>query len=184
MSRLARLTLLAYPRAFRRDFGPDYLRTVADLHTHSGHGRLRIVMRLVGESLTTALAMRWEHLMKPARTTLTIAAAVASLAGLVMGSEAIALFVVALAALAALVFAGRDRPITPADPSLTGRWYWWLAGAAATFLVGLGVVAIAEDDGGLSEAAWVTWMLSWATAAVLGVIGIGLGATRLITHRH
>lgn len=183
MNHLARLTLLAYPRSFRRDFGPEYLRTVADLQTHGGHRRARVVMRLVGESLTTALAMRWEHLMKPTRTILTIAAAVTAVTGLVMGSEAIALFVVALVALAALIFVGRERPITPADPSLTRRWYWWLAGAAAAFLVGLGVVAVTEEDGGLPEAAWATWMLSWATAAVLALIGVGLGTTRLLVNR-
>jgi hypothetical protein len=103
---------------------------------------------------------------------------------LVMGSEAIALLVVAIVVLVGLQFAGKDRPITPTDPSMTRRWYLWVAGGAGAFLLGLGVLAVAEEDGGLSEVAWATWMFSWATAAVLGVIGLGLGATRVITHRH
>jgi hypothetical protein len=101
-----------------------------------------------------------------------------------MGSEAIAVVVVAILVLVGLQFAGKDRPITPTNPSITRRWYLWTAGAAGAFLLGLGVIAIAEEDGGLSELAWATWMLSWAAAGVLAVIGLGLGATRLVTsHR-
>lgn len=183
MNRLARFTLLAYPRSFRRDFGPEYLRATADLHSHGRRRRFEIAGRLLGEAVTVAPAMRWEYLMKPTRTVLVVVAAVAALIGLVMGSEAIALLVVALVALAGLVFAGQDRPITPTDPSVSQRWYWWLAGAAGAFLAGLGVLAVTEEDGGLSEAAWATWMLSWATAAVLALVGVGLGTARLVTHR-
>jgi hypothetical protein len=56
-----------------------------------------------------------------------------------------------------------------------------MTGAAGAFLLGLGVLAIDGDDE-LTSAAWATWMLSWATAAVLGVIGLGLGATRLLSN--
>lgn len=119
--------------------------------------------------------------MHSTRLALSVTAAIVAVAALAVGSEAVAVLVVALVALAALAFAGRDRPITPANPSLAQRWYLWLASAAAAFLVGLGVVAITEQDGGLSEAAWATWMLSWAAAVVLALIGVGLGATRLVT---
>ena len=184
MNHLARLTLLAYPRSFRRRFGPEYLRTVDDLQAHARHRRVRLAIRLIGESLTTAVGMRWERLGIPATTPLTIAAAVAALVGLLMGSEAIAVVVVALAALAALVVAGRQRPTTRADPSPTRLWYWWLASAAGLFLAGCGVVAVTENEGGdLPEAAWATWMISWATAAVLTLVGLGLAGARLIT-RH
>lgn len=184
MNLLARLTLLAYPRSFRREFGADYLQMVTDLRTYSGYGRIRVATRLVGESLTTALTMRWENVMPTTRSILMLTAAVAALVGLIMGSEAIAVLVVAAVVLAALGFAGKDRPIAPSDPSVTRRWYWWLAGAAGAFLLGLATLAITEKDGGLSEAAWAAWMLSWAVAAILALVGAGLGAARLISHRH
>lgn len=183
MNGLARLALLAYPRAFRRRFGPEYLRTVADLHTHSPRRRARVALRLVREAVTVAPAMRWANLLEPTRTVLTIVAAVAVVVALLVGSEATAALAAALLVLAALSFAGRDRPIAPTDPSMTRRWYWWLAAAAGAFLVGLGVVAIDGDDQ-LSEAAWATWMISWAIGAVLAIVGVGLGTARLITHRH
>jgi hypothetical protein len=31
--------------------------------------------------------------------------------------------------------------------------------------------------------AWMTWLLSWVTGAVLIVVGLALGATRLIANR-
>jgi hypothetical protein len=122
--------------------------------------------------------------MKPTKTALTVTSGIIALAALVVGSPAIAILVVAMAALVGLQFAGKDRPITPTDPSVTRRWYLWIAGAAGAFLLGIGVVALTEEDGGLSELAWAIWMLSWATAAVLGCVGLVLGATRLITNHN
>jgi hypothetical protein len=183
MNLLLRVALLAYPRSFRRHYGTEWVRTIADMRTHSHHSAIRIGGTVVAEALTTAVHMRWENLMKPTRTALTVIAATITLAALVMGSEAIAVLAVAIVVLVGLQFAGKDRPITPTDPSVTRRWYLWMAGAAAAFLLGLGVLAIAEEEGGLSEVAWATWMLSWAAAAVLALIGTGLGATRLITNR-
>jgi hypothetical protein len=184
MNLLVRVALLAYPRSFRRHYGTEWARTIADMRTHSHHSAIRVATTVVAEAFTTAIHMRWENLMKPTKTLLTIIAAIIALAALVVGSEAIAVVVVAIVVLVGLQFAGKDRPITPTDPSMTRRWYLWVAGAAGAFLLGLGVLAVAEEDGGLSEVAWATWMFSWATAAVLGAIGLGLGATRLITRRH
>ena len=116
------------------------------------------------------------------KTPLTILAASIALVGLMMGSAAIPLFVVALVALVGLQFAGKDRPMARRDLSTARPWYMWLAGSAAAFLVGL--VAVASDgDGELSSLVWTTWMLSWAAAIVLGVVGLGLGATRLVGNR-
>lgn len=184
MNLLVRVALLAYPRSFRRQYGTEWARTIADMRTHSHHSALRIARTVVAEAFTSAIHMRWENLMKPTKTLLTVIAATIGLAALVMGSEAIAVLVVAIVVLVGLQLAGKDLPITPTDPSITRRWYIWIAGAAGAFLLGIAVVAIAEEDGGLSEVAWATWMLSWATAAVLALIGTGLGATRLISsHR-
>jgi hypothetical protein len=182
MNLLVRVALLAYPRSFRRHYGAEWARTIADMRTHSHRSALRVAGTVIVEAFTTAIHMRWENLMKPTKTLLTVVAAAVALAALMMGSEAIAVLVVAIVVLVGLQFAGKDRPITPTHPSATRRWYQWMAGAASAFLLGLGVLAITEEDGGLSEVAWATWMLSWATAAVLGVIGLGLGATRLITN--
>ena len=183
MNRLARLTLRAYPKTFRRDFGSDYLQAANDLRRHGDHTATRVALRLVGEAMTVAPAMRWENRMRHARSALLLGAAVAALLGLVMGSEAIALLVVAAFAIAVLVLAGNDRPITASDPAVTRHWYRWLVGAAAAFLAGIAVLAIDGDDDDLSEAAWTGWMLSWTTAALLALIGTGLGATRLLARR-
>ena len=183
MTLLARIALLAYPRSFRREYGTEWARTLSDMRTHSGHSALRVGGTVIAEAFTTAVRMRWENLMKPTKATLTVIAAVIAAAALVVGSAAIAILVVAIVVLIGLQFAGKDRPITPTDPSLTRRWYLGPAAAAGAFLVGLGVVVIAEEDGGLSEVAWATWMLSWASAAVLGLIGVSLAAIRLAATR-
>ena len=120
--------------------------------------------------------------MKPTKTVLRVIAATIALAALVVGSEAIAVLVVAIAVLFGLQFAGKDRPIAPTDPVITRRWYLWMGGAAGAFLLGLGVLAIDGDE--LTSAGWATWMLSWATAAILATVGVGLAATRLITNHH
>lgn len=182
MNLLLRVALLAYPRSFRRHYGTEWARTIADMRTHSHCSAIRVGGTVVTEAFTTALHMRWENLMKPTKTLLSVIAAAIALAALVVGSEALAVVAVAIVVLVGLQFAGRDRPVTPTDPSVTRRWYLWMAGAAGAFLLGLGVLAIDGDD--LTSAGWATWMLSWATAAVLALIGTGLGATRLITHRH
>ena len=182
MTLLARIALLAYPRSFRREYGTEWTRTVSDMRTHSGHSALRVGGTVIAETVTTAVHMRWENLMKPTKTALTVIAAVITAAALVVGSPAIAILVVAVVILIGLQFAGKDRPITPTDPSRTRRWYLWLAAAAGAFLVGLAVLAIDGDDE-LSSAAWATWMLSWASATVLGLIGVSLAATRLVITR-
>ena len=181
MNQLVRVALLAYPRQFRRDYGTEWSRTLRDLQTHSGHSTPRIAATVVGEVFTTAIRMRWENLMTPARTALMVIVGVVALVALMMGSEAIALLVVALVALIVLQFAGRDRPIALTNPSTTRRWYLCLAGAAAAFLSGFAALAIDGDDN-LSEPAWAIWIFSWTAAALLGVIGLTLGATRLITN--
>lgn len=183
MKLIARVALLAYPRQFRDRLGSEYLRHIGDLSTHHRKSQWQIGATVIGEVFTTAARMRWENLMPQLRLTLTITAAVVALASVVIGSPVIAVLVVAIVALAGLQFAGRDRPIAPTDPSITRRWYQWLAAAACAFLVGLGALAI-DGDNDLSTPAWATWMLSWTAAALCAAIGVGLAATRLLTHRN
>lgn len=182
MNRIARLTLLAYPRTFRRDLGRDYLQAAADLHTHGDRSSIRLVGRLIGEALTTAPAMRWEHLMKSSKLTLTVIAAVAAAFGILIGAPIIALPLLAI--FAALVISARrhDQPIQAQAAAWGARWHLWLAAAAALFLVGFAML-FTEEDGGLSSVAWAVWILSWLAAAVIAAVGLGLGATRLARNR-
>ena len=182
MNALVRAALWAYPREFRRDYGTEWTRTVNDLKVHGGRSTARVIASVLAEAATVGVRMRWENLMPTARTAFTVIAAVIALAALVVGSPAIAVLAVALVALAALQFAGRDRPIATTDPAITRRWWMWLAAGAVAFLIGLATVAIDGDDD-LSPAAWATWLISWASAIVLAVIGIGLAASRLIVTR-
>lgn len=182
MNTLVRVALWVYPREFRRDYGTEWTRTVNDLNTHGGRSTAHVFAVVFAEAATVGIRMRWENLMPTARVTLTIIAAVIALAALVVGSPAVAVLAVAVVALLALQFAGRDRPIAPTDPAITRRWWMWLAAGATAFLIGLAAVAIDGDDD-LSTAAWATWLISWATATLLAAIGIGLAATRIITTR-
>ena len=181
MSRLARLTLLAYPRSFRHGFGSDYLQAVTDLHTHGHHHRLQIAGRLLGDALTTAPTMRWENLMNSTKLTLTVVAAVAAL-GLFFVAPFVA--VPLLAIIAVLVISARrhDQPVVAQAAAWGRHWYLWLAVAAGLFLLGLGIVA-ADADGDLSTPAWAVWILSWLAAVIAAAVGFGLGATRLLNQR-
>jgi hypothetical protein len=121
--------------------------------------------------------------MPPVKIVFSVITAVVALAALVIGSPAIIAVLVALAAMTALQFAGNDRPIAPTRQSTAQRWYLWLGAGGGLFLVGIAVVAIDGDDEDLSSVAWMTWLLSWVTGAVLIVVGLGLGATRFIANR-
>ena len=182
MNVLLRVALWAYPRQFRREYGTEWARTLRDLQLYSGHSTPRIVITALSEALTTAPRLRWENLMATSKTVLMVIVGAIGLVALMMGSEAITLLLVAAVALTLLQLAGKDRPLTAVDSSAIRRWYLWLAGAAAAFGVGFAALAIDGDDE-LSSATWATWMLSWATAAVLAFVGLTLGATRLIANR-
>jgi len=182
VNRLARLTLLAYPRSFRRDFGVDYVQAATDLDTHGQHSRLRVAGRLAGDVLTTATAMRWEQLVKPGKLIVAVVVAVAAAFGLLLGAPSVALPLLAI--LAALVISARrhDQPIATQATAWSQRWYLWLAVAAAMFALGLTALAVDGDDE-LSAPVWAIWVLSWLAAAVIATVGLGLGATRLVNHR-
>jgi len=182
MNRLARLTLLAYPRAFRQAFGQSYLQCVADLEAHSGRNRLRIAGRLLGEALTTGATMRWENLMSSSKLILTVIVTIVAAFGVLLGSPIIALPLI----LAVLVIGARrhDQPIAVEAVAWERRWYRWLGVAAVLFLVGFAMLLTSEDNE-LSSIAWAVWILSWLAAAVTATVGVGLGlgATRLVSQR-
>lgn len=182
MNALTRIALLAYPRSFRDGYGTEWIRTVRDLRVHGGLSTAQLTSQVMVDVLRTAPRMRWESLMKSGKTLLTIMAVVAGAAGLVIGSSAVAVPVVALAAIVAIQAARHDQPIAAELNSMSARWYLWLAAGAAFFLVGFGAL-LTEVDGGLTTVAWATWMLSWLTGAIVGVVGLGLGANRAIAKR-
>ena len=183
MSRLARLTLLAYPRSFRRDFGADYLRTAADLQRYGTTGRARLAIRLVLDAATTAPAMRWETTMLRTKTTLIVAVGLAAAFSVLIGAPILALPLVA--AFVALVLAARfhDRPIATEAAELARWWHVWIAAGVGCLLLG-GSMLVTADDGNLGSVAWTTWIVSWLSAAVFAAIGLGLAAMRFLAHRH
>ena len=181
MSWLARLTLIAYPKDFRQQFGPDYLQAVADLHTHGQRNHIHIASRVLADAVTTAPTMRWENLMNSHKLIITAIAVVAITGGLFLAGPIVAL---PLAVVAALVISARrhDRPIATEAATWGQRWYAWLAVAAGLFAIGAAMLFTA-DDGDLNTAAWAVWILSWLSGAVVAVAGLGLGATRIAQQR-
>lgn len=182
MSLLTRLALLAYPKSFRDSYGTEWTRTVEDLRVHRGLSATRVARCLVVDVLTTAPRMRWESLMSSGKTLLTIVAVIAGAVGLLIGSPAVAIPVIALVAIVALQASRHDQPIAAELTTWGARWYLWLAAAASFFLIG-SAPSSPRRPGGLSDVAWATWMLSWLTGAIVGAIGLGLGATRLVNLR-
>ena len=182
MNRLARLTLLAYPKSFRSDFGADYVQAAADLTTHGQLGRLQIAGCLIGDALTTAPTMRWEYLMKSAQLILVVLAAVAAAFGILLGAPMVALPLLAVFAVLVIVARRHDQPISAEAAAWSERWFLWLAAAAGLFFLGLAAVA-ADGDGELNTPVWAVWILSWLAAAVVATVGLALGATRVVNHR-
>ena len=180
MSRLARLTLIAYPRNFRREFGPDYLQAAADLHAHGRRSHLHIAGHLSSDAITTAPTMRWESLMNSSKLISIVATVVAVALGLFLAGPVVAQ---PLLAFAALVVSARrhDRPIATEAAAWGQHWYTWLAVAAGLFAIG-GTMLLTADDGDLTTPAWAIWILSWLSAAVIAVVGLGLGASRIAQH--
>ena len=182
MKRVARLALLAYPRSFRRDFGDQYLQLVDDLRDHRGHGRSRVLARLLTDTLLTAPAMRWEHLMHSGRIVLPVIAAVVAAFAVLIGAPIVAQALVALFAALAIAAHRHDQPIATEAADWGRRWYAWLLTAGALAMVGFAALST-HDDGDLSTVAWATWILSWLAAGIVGIVGVGLGAMHLRRHR-
>lgn len=182
MNRLVRIALLAYPREFRRRYGNEWARTIRDMRVHRGLSRGRVAGRVLADVIATAPRMRWETMMGTAKTALTILALLVVAVGLVIGSPAVAVPVIGIAALAVIRSSRHDRPIAAELTAWSARWYAWLAAGAGLFVVGFGAL-LTEEDGGLTEVAWATWILSWLAGAIIGVIGLGLGVVRLAKHR-
>jgi len=107
--------------------------------------------------------------------------AVGAAFGVLIGAPVVAFPLIAL--LAVLVVAARrhDRPIATEASEWAAHWPWWLATAAGMFLLGVAMLFTAED-GELASIAWATWILSWLGAAIIAVLGLAFGATRLIQH--
>lgn len=182
MSLVTRIALLAYPRSFRDEYGTEWTRTVRDMRTYGGRSTTRVAVQVMVDVVRTAPRMRWERLMRPGSKPLTVVAVIAGTAGLSFVFPPLAVAVLLLAAGVVMQAGRHDRPITAELNAWSQRWHLWLVTCASFFLIGLGVL-LTEGDQGLATTAWATLALSWVTGAVLGVIGLGLGATRFIKRR-
>jgi hypothetical protein len=75
------------------------------------------------------------------------------------------------------------RPVRDQQVAMTRYWYLWLAAAAALFAIGW-LPLIFDDPNDLSFGGWLTWVLTWLAAIVIGGIGAILAGLRLtIRHR-
>lgn len=182
MNRVARLLLLAYPRSFRREFGREYVQTVADLRHHGGRSSIGLAARLLVDAFLTAPTMRWEHLMNSNKIILPVIAAVVAAFAILIGAPIVAFPLVALFGVLVIAARRHDQPIATEAADWGRRWYAWLITAGMLVLVGLAVLLI-DGDGDLSTVAWATWILSWIAAAVVAAVGLGLGALHLRGHR-
>lgn len=113
LASVLRVVLYAYPASFRREFGTEWVRSVADLHTHGGLSAPRLAGRVVIDALGTAPRMRWEALVGPAKLLLSFSAATVAVAAIVVGSPAIPVLAIALVAMVAIHATRHDRPIAP-----------------------------------------------------------------------
>jgi hypothetical protein len=86
--------------------------------------------------------------------------------------------------IAALAVAARRHDHSIGDEIIrwSHRWFLWVAAAAIAFVVGAAMLVTA-DDGDLSTAAWVTFLVSWLAAAIIATIGVGLAVTHFVSHR-
>lgn len=182
MNRLARLALLAYPRSFRREFGREYLQTIADLRNHGGQSSVGLAARLLIDASLTAPAMRWEHLMNSSKIILPVIAAVVAAFAILIGAPIAAFPLVAFVGVLAIAAHRHDQPIATEAADWGRLWYAWLIGAGILVLAGFAVL-LTVGDSDLSNIAWATWILSWVAAAVAALVGLGLGAMHLRNHR-
>jgi hypothetical protein len=182
MSLLTRIAFLAYPPSFRDEYRTEWTRTVQDMRTHGGRSTTRVVLQVAVDVFRTAPRMRWENLMRPGSMQLTVVAAIAGTAGLIFVFPPLAVAVLVLAATVAIQAGRHDQPITTELTAWSARWHLWLVASAAFFFLGFGAL-LTEGDQGLTTAAWATWVLTWLTGAVLGGVGLGLGATRFVSRR-
>jgi len=178
-TRVDRLILATYPRSFRREYGEEVLRTLADRRTHGGRPSGQVTRQFVVDAVRTAPRMRVEVLVNDHRAlALTLPLAVAVVAALV-GSPLLLLLLLAVVGAAAVLLRRGERPLVT-DPGTTGRWYRWLGAGAAAFAVG--AIVLVVDGPELSSPGWATWMGSWSLGLVLVLFSLVLLSSRLL-HR-
>jgi hypothetical protein len=120
--------------------------------------------------------------MRPGSTPLTVMAAIAGTAGLLFLFPPLAVAALVFTIIVAIQASRHDRPITAELNTWSARWHLWLTASASFLLIGLDAL-VADGDRDLTTAAWTVRVLSWLSGATVGVIGLGLGATRDIRQR-
>jgi len=181
MSRLYRAALLAYPRSFRRAYGPELIGAARDLRRHGGVSRTRLALRLAFDIVCTAPRMRVEAAVRNARVAGVVSLATIAIVAVAVGSSVLLVLIGSVVGLLALLGRRHDRPIVT-NPEETARWYRWLMAAAVAFAVGF-LALLTSDGDELSSTAWTIWMLAWGSALVLALFALVLGTSHAIHRR-
>ena len=162
--RLYRASLRAYPRAFRREYGPVLLQNLMDQQRVEGTPLWRVAVREIADVAATAPRMRGESPMirfVVAVGTLTVCV----VAAIAFGPPA----VLAVLGVATVLWFGSVRSAPTAESAArAGSSPRWLVGGLAALA---GAVAIPLIDGGELNEIW------WSVMAVLGLAGVALLVT-------
>lgn len=166
--RLYRVSLHAYPPAFRREYGPSLVQCVMDQHRVDGTALWRLAAREIADVALTAPRLGGESPMT--RFILAVGVFTASIAAAVTAGP---IAVLATLAASAAIWFGFGR-LTPTAEYVgrrgTSSW-WFVLGIVA--LVGA-IMVPAVDGGELSQ----TW---WSVMAGLFLAGVALLTTGVVT---
>ena len=159
--RLYRASLHAYPRTFRREYGPLLLQSVMDKHRIEGAPLWRVAVREIADVASTAPRMRGESPMT------RFVVAVGTLTVCVVAAIAVGpISLLGVLGVAALVGFGAMRSgRTAEDAARREASPLWLVGGLATLA---GAIAVPIIDGGELSELW------WSVMAALGLAGVAL----------
>ena len=159
--------LLAYPAAFRREYGAAMTQLMLDRRHLEGTPLLTLVLGEVLDAARTAPLMRWES---PMNRIVILAVGAAIAAAVVLAAGPVALAPIAAAALGVgSWWVRQNRPIAPARSSRRGI-FWCAAGLTG---IGVGILIPVIDGGELSEVRWTAMaasLLAGIGALVAGII--------------
>lgn len=159
--------LLAYPAAFRREYGAAMTQLMLDRRHLEGTPLLTLVLGEVLDVARTAPLMRWES---PMNRIVILAVGAAIAAAVVLAAGPVALAPIAAAALGVgSWWVRQNRPIAPARSSRRGI-FWCAAGLTG---IGVGILIPVIDGGELSEVRWTAMaasLLAGIGALVAGII--------------
>lgn len=177
MDRLAALAhkvvLLAYPAAFRRDYGAAMTQLMLDRRHLESRPLLSLVFGEVIDAARTAPRMRWES---PMNRIIILAVGTALAAAIALAAGPFALAPIAIAALAlGMWWVRQNRPIAP-DRSAHRGIAWSAVGLTG---IGIGILIPAVDGGELSE----VWWTAMAASLLVGIAALVAGIILAVSDR-